>query len=115
MQASDRLCCAVLCCVMQCCFTPCLCLCLLTWGALVCVRNCSWGLQDAAVAHCWDLPPHTFGGAYAQFMGTRGFKADDRPAVRCVELTGFEVLCSHAVNMLIRSQAHGLAVVNCAL
>jgi hypothetical protein len=40
--------------------------------------------QDAAVAHCWDLPPHTFGGAYAQFMGARGFKADDRPVVRCV-------------------------------
>ena len=39
-------------------------------------------MQDAAVAHCWDLPPHTFGGAYAQFMGVRGFKADDRPVVR---------------------------------
>eukprot|EP00879_Flechtneria_rotunda_P025921 GHRR01027580.1.p2 GENE.GHRR01027580.1~~GHRR01027580.1.p2 ORF type:complete len:159 (+),score=26.80 GHRR01027580.1:240-716(+) len=39
-------------------------------------------ITDAAVAHCWDLPPTTFGGAYAQFMGVRGFKADDRPAVR---------------------------------
>lgn len=38
------------------------------------------------MSHCWDLPPHTFGGAYAQFMGTRGFKADDRPVVRCVGL-----------------------------
>eukprot|EP00879_Flechtneria_rotunda_P021455 GHRR01022612.1.p1 GENE.GHRR01022612.1~~GHRR01022612.1.p1 ORF type:complete len:191 (+),score=51.50 GHRR01022612.1:603-1175(+) len=42
-------------------------------------------ITDAAVAHCWDLPPTTFGGAYAQFMGVRGFKADDRPAVRLVD------------------------------
>eukprot|EP00878_Enallax_costatus_P038660 GHUV01044066.1.p1 GENE.GHUV01044066.1~~GHUV01044066.1.p1 ORF type:complete len:100 (-),score=1.70 GHUV01044066.1:319-618(-) len=39
-------------------------------------------LQDAAVSHCWDLPPTTFGGAYAEFMGTRGFRADDRPVTR---------------------------------
>ncbi|WIA35249.1 hypothetical protein OEZ86_003709 [Tetradesmus obliquus] len=42
-------------------------------------------VTDAAVGHCWDLPPHTFGGAYASFMGQRGFHADDRPVVRLVE------------------------------
>lgn len=42
-------------------------------------------VTDAAVAHCWDLPAHTFGGAYAQFMGARGFRADDRPVVRVVD------------------------------
>jgi hypothetical protein len=41
-------------------------------------------LQDAAVGHCWELPPHTFGGSYAAFMGQRGFYADDRPVVRWV-------------------------------
>lgn len=62
---------------------------------MMCAIQCEWirhlhefflqlCLQDEAVAHCWELPPHTFGGAYAQFMGTRGFKADDRPVVRCV-------------------------------
>ena len=38
--------------------------------------------QDAAVARCWELPPGTFGAAYAGFMGSRGFHADDRPPVR---------------------------------
>jgi len=42
-------------------------------------------VTDEAVAHCWDLPPHTFGGAYARFMGTRGFAADERPPVRFVD------------------------------
>ena len=42
-------------------------------------------ITDAAVARCWDLPPTTFGGAYAQFMGERGFRADERPAVRFVD------------------------------
>ncbi|KAF6264315.1 coenzyme Q biosynthesis protein Coq4-domain-containing protein [Scenedesmus sp. NREL 46B-D3] len=37
-------------------------------------------VTDAAVGHCWDLPANTFGGAYARFMGQRGFYADDRPA-----------------------------------
>jgi len=46
---------------------------------------CFHTAQDAAVAHCWELPPSTFGGAYAQFMGARGFKADDRPTVRQVQ------------------------------
>lgn len=52
-----------------------------------CLTVCAYtrrlhALQDSAVVHCWDLPPHTFGGAYAQFMGARGFRADDRPVVR---------------------------------
>ena len=42
-------------------------------------------ITDATVAPCWDLPKDTFGGAYAQFMGERGFKADDRPTVRFVD------------------------------
>jgi ubiquinone biosynthesis protein COQ4 len=42
-------------------------------------------ITDATVAPCWDLPVETFGGAYAQFMGVRGFKANDRPTVRFVD------------------------------
>jgi len=42
-------------------------------------------VTDEAVARCWELPPHTFGGAYAAFMGQRGFRADDRPPVRYVD------------------------------
>ncbi|GFH07835.1 coenzyme Q biosynthesis protein 4 homolog, partial [Haematococcus lacustris] len=36
-------------------------------------------ITDASTSHCWSLPSHTFGGAYAKFMGSRGFHADDRP------------------------------------
>lgn len=39
--------------------------------------------QDEVVAPCWDMPEHTFGGAYARFMGTRGFLASGRPPCRC--------------------------------
>ena len=39
----------------------------------------------AAVGRAWDLPPHTFGGAYARFMGARDFSPDDRPPVRFVD------------------------------
>lgn len=35
-------------------------------------------LQDEATAHLQDLPPNTFGGAYATFMDRRHFHADDR-------------------------------------
>ncbi|KAG7671332.1 hypothetical protein Ndes2526B_g02172 [Nannochloris sp. 'desiccata'] len=42
-------------------------------------------ITDETVAPCWDLPVETFGGAYAQFMGERGFKANDRPTVRFVD------------------------------
>eukprot|EP00959_Pyramimonas_sp_CCMP1952_P463691 9485379-Pyramimonas_sp.AAC.1 len=42
-------------------------------------------IVQSTVAHCWDLPQSTFGGAYAQFMGERGFSADDRPPVRFVD------------------------------
>ena len=35
-------------------------------------------LQNASVEHTWALPPNTFGGAYARFMGDRNFQADDR-------------------------------------
>ncbi|XP_031505574.1 ubiquinone biosynthesis protein COQ4 homolog, mitochondrial [Nymphaea colorata] len=37
------------------------------------------------VAHAWDLPPNTFGAAYANFMGKRNFSPDDRPPVRFME------------------------------
>eukprot|EP00271_Cylindrocystis_brebissonii_P009810 TRINITY_DN2514_c0_g1_i1.p1 TRINITY_DN2514_c0_g1~~TRINITY_DN2514_c0_g1_i1.p1 ORF type:complete len:287 (+),score=45.11 TRINITY_DN2514_c0_g1_i1:398-1258(+) len=42
-------------------------------------------VTSAAVAHAWDLPESTFGGAYAAFMGSRNFSADERPAVRFVD------------------------------
>ena len=35
-------------------------------------------LQNSSVEHAWALPPSTFGGAYAKFMGDRNFQADDR-------------------------------------
>uniref|UniRef100_A0A2P2JDG5 Ubiquinone biosynthesis protein COQ4 homolog, mitochondrial n=1 Tax=Rhizophora mucronata TaxID=61149 RepID=A0A2P2JDG5_RHIMU len=37
------------------------------------------------VAHAWDLPAHTFGAAYARFMGSRNFSPDDRPPVRFMD------------------------------
>lgn len=32
-----------------------------------------------------DYPSNTFGGLYYEFMGLRGFRADDRPPVRFIE------------------------------
>ncbi|KAG9137078.1 hypothetical protein Leryth_024505 [Lithospermum erythrorhizon] len=40
---------------------------------------------SSAVGHAWDLPPNTFGAAYARFMGSRNFSPDDRPPVRFME------------------------------
>lgn len=40
---------------------------------------------SSAVSHAWDLPPNTFGAAYAKFMGSRNFSPDDRPPVRFME------------------------------
>ena len=37
------------------------------------------------VGHAWDLPPNTFGAAYASFMGSRNFSPDDRPPVRFLD------------------------------
>lgn len=45
-------------------------------------------MQWDTVQHCWELPPTTFGGAYAKFMGDRRFLAGDRPPVRCVASQG---------------------------
>lgn len=42
-------------------------------------------ITDEVVAPCWDMPEHTFGGAYARFMGTRGFQASGRPPCRFVD------------------------------
>ncbi|EFN51290.1 hypothetical protein CHLNCDRAFT_141230 [Chlorella variabilis] len=42
-------------------------------------------ITDEVVAPCWDMPQHTFGGAYARFMGTRGFLASGRPPCRFVD------------------------------
>jgi len=42
-------------------------------------------VTNESVAHCWDLPPHTFGAAYARFMGDRNFTAGERPPVRFVD------------------------------
>ncbi|KAK3222839.1 hypothetical protein Dsin_009864 [Dipteronia sinensis] len=40
---------------------------------------------SAKVGHTWDLPPNTFGAAYARFMGSRNFSPDDRPPVRFMD------------------------------
>ncbi|XP_044490505.1 ubiquinone biosynthesis protein COQ4 homolog, mitochondrial [Mangifera indica] len=40
---------------------------------------------SAEVGHAWDLPPNTFGAAYARFMGSRNFSPDDRPPVRFMD------------------------------
>ncbi|CAM8882259.1 hypothetical protein QQ045_020238 [Rhodiola kirilowii] len=40
---------------------------------------------SANVGHAWDMPPNTFGAAYAKFMGSRNFSPDDRPPVRFME------------------------------
>lgn len=37
------------------------------------------------VGHAWDLPPNTFGAAYANFMGSRNFSPNDRPPVRFMD------------------------------
>lgn len=42
-------------------------------------------VTSASVGHAWDLPEKSFGAAYAQFMGSRIFSADDRPPVRFVD------------------------------
>ena len=42
-------------------------------------------MQNATMKRAWDLPPSTFGGAYAKFMGDRNFQADER----CVLLLDF--------------------------
>lgn len=42
-------------------------------------------VTNGSVAHAWDLSEGTFGASYAQFMGSRSFQADDRPAVRFVD------------------------------
>ena len=39
-------------------------------------------MQNASMAHCWDLPSSSFGGGYARFMGDRHFHADERTPVR---------------------------------
>jgi len=42
-------------------------------------------VTDATLARARLLPPETLGGAYARFMGDRGFVASDRPPVRFVD------------------------------
>ncbi|KAF5449503.1 hypothetical protein F2P56_029943 [Juglans regia] len=37
------------------------------------------------VGHAWELPPNTFGAAYANFMGSRNFSPDERPPVRFMD------------------------------
>ena len=45
--------------------------------SLTVLRRCA-DVQNTSVEHTWALPAHTFGGAYARFMGDRNFQADDR-------------------------------------
>ncbi|XP_059447846.1 ubiquinone biosynthesis protein COQ4 homolog, mitochondrial [Corylus avellana] len=40
---------------------------------------------SAEVGHVRDLPPNTFGAAYANFMASRNFSPDDRPPVRFMD------------------------------
>lgn len=42
-------------------------------------------ITDETLDRCWDMPSDTFGGAYAKFMGKRGFSANERPPVRFVD------------------------------
>lgn len=42
-------------------------------------------VTDATLERCRNLPPDTLGGAYARFMGDRGFAASERPPVRFVD------------------------------
>jgi len=42
-------------------------------------------INGTVLASLGDLPDHTVGGAWAAFLGRRGFDADDRPAVRYVD------------------------------
>ena len=46
------------------------------------------------MARCWGMPSHTFGAAYARFMGDRNFQADDRPPVRCETRGSCQVRCT---------------------
>lgn len=41
-------------------------------------------VTEALLERARDLPPNTFGGAYAAFMGSRKFSPDERPPVRFV-------------------------------
>lgn len=42
-------------------------------------------MQDATMAAAAKAGPGTFGAAYTEFMGSRGFSADERPPVRFVD------------------------------
>lgn len=42
-------------------------------------------VTDESVKKTFSMAPDTFGGAYADFMGQRGFRADERPPVRFVD------------------------------
>lgn len=42
-------------------------------------------ITDETLQACWELPEHTFGGAYARFMNTRQFLPHERPPVRFVD------------------------------
>ena len=39
-------------------------------------------ISQGTLDDAWLCEEHTFGGAYAQFMGTRSFSPKERPAVR---------------------------------
>ena len=55
---------------------------LFTWQAVLLERP---RVISTEVGHAWDLPPNTFGAAYANFMGSRNFSPDDRPPVRFMD------------------------------
>ncbi|GAA0187284.1 hypothetical protein LIER_34572 [Lithospermum erythrorhizon] len=55
------------------------------------MKNCPEGMEilrdrprviSSTVEHLYDMPPNTFGGTYAKFMGKRNFSPDDRTPVR---------------------------------
>ncbi|XP_004144164.1 ubiquinone biosynthesis protein COQ4 homolog, mitochondrial [Cucumis sativus] len=51
---------------------------------------------SSEVGHAWDLPSNTFGGAYANFMGSRNFSPDDRPPVRFMDTEELEYVAMRA-------------------
>ncbi|KAK1326831.1 hypothetical protein QJS10_CPA01g00118 [Acorus calamus] len=51
---------------------------------------------SANVAHAWHLPEHTFGAAYARFMGSHNFSPDDRPPVWFMDTNELALMATRA-------------------
>lgn len=53
-------------------------------------------VTSKSMARTWEMPPNTFGGAYAKFMGDRNFSADDRPPVRFMDSEDLAYIATRA-------------------